>query len=154
MPSKPRSNKKDTGRIAGSECSETRRQARRIYSAIQMPFYTLRFNRLRGRVLDDDSPAPTMQPLAIETPQYLCAHADIDAVTYEGGVVELSPFQIGQRRVGLVFIGQNQLSFIERVLALESGPGNTYLRVIPHETALVTWMVEIIAFIAELGGVA
>lgn len=50
-----------------------------------MPFYTLRFNRLRGRVLDDDSPAPTMQPLAIETPQYLCAHADIDAVTYEEG---------------------------------------------------------------------
>lgn len=57
-----------------------------------MPFYTLRFNRLRGRVLDDDSPAPTMQPLAIETPQYLCAHADIDAVTYEGGGRQTKPF--------------------------------------------------------------
>ena len=68
--------------------------------------------------------------------------------------IELSPFQIGQRRVDLVFIGQNQLCFIERLLALERGPSNTYLRVVPHETALVAGMVEIIAFIAELGGVA
>lgn len=68
--------------------------------------------------------------------------------------IELSPFQIAQRRVGLVFIGQNQLSLIKRLVTLERGPGNTYLGVIPHEAALVAGMVDIVAFIAKLSDIA
>lgn len=63
-----------------------------------MPFYTLRFDRLRGyadkdapgngRVLDDDSPRTDSAAARYgDPPQYLCAYADIDAVTYEGAVV-------------------------------------------------------------------
>lgn len=41
-----------------------------------------------GASLTTTAPAPIVQPLAMETPpQYLCAYADIDAVTYEGAVV-------------------------------------------------------------------
>ena len=63
-----------------------------------MPFYTLRFDRLRGHanknapgdgcVPDDDSTcADNTAARYGDPPQHLCAYADVNAVTYEGAVI-------------------------------------------------------------------
>ena len=56
--------------------------------------------------------------------------------------------------MSLILLAQNDLRFIEDTITFHCGPINPNYRIIPHETALIVRMINIVALIAEFSLIA